>query len=100
MERDEKINGIDIVLDVSSGHCVLFSAGKSMTTPSRRHLIVWESKRELMERQNFCQKLYGIKQKAFRVTLEAMLYVNILYMDGRILVSHQPSCSGGDMPCS
>ena len=26
-----------------------------------------------MERQNFCQKLYGIKQKAFRVTLEAIL---------------------------
>lgn len=26
-----------------------------------------------MERQNFCQKLYGIKQKAFRVTLEAIV---------------------------
>ena len=30
-----------------------------------------------MERQNFCQKLYGIKQKAFRVTL---VVVNILHI--------------------
>ena len=33
-----------------------------------------------MERQNFCQKLYGIKQKAFRVTLVVYLLLLTPYI--------------------
>ena len=44
-----------------------------------------------MERQNFCQKLYGIKQKAFRVTL---VVVNILLLLLHILARHSRSLRG------